>query len=113
MMRKEFRVASSNGMSSYAVVFIRNGDQLYVTCDCKAGALGQACRHKEGLINGDRGLLRVDEDMSEVLKWVQESQVGRAAERLRDAEAGIKIAQTAVKSAKKELADLVNPRQVR
>lgn len=112
-MRKELRVASSDGLSSYAVVFAWDGSNLSVTCDCKAGSLGQGCRHKEGLINGDRSLLLGDEDIGDILGWIETSAVGRAALRLREAEVAVKSAQAEVKSAKKALADLVNPKLTR
>lgn len=106
-MRKGFHVRSSDGVSSYAVMFEYDGSGLQVKCDCKAGMLGQMCRHKERLILGDGSVLSVADDLSDVLRWVAASPVQQAIDAVREAESKTRAAQIAEKSAKKALANLL------
>lgn len=111
-MRRVLRAKSSDGTSSYLVEFKWDERRLEVLCDCRAGVLGQHCRHKEGLIRGDRSLLWDSSDdpvLNEVVSWVRLSPVGTASTQLRDAEATHKAAQVAVKVAKKSLENAMRP----
>lgn len=108
MMHKEFHVLSSDGTSSYRVIFAYDGNNLRVKCDCKAGSMGQACRHKESLLFGDDSVLVEKEDLSGVLSWVLASPVQQAISNLREAEIRAKAAHAVEKSAKKILADMLN-----
>jgi uncharacterized Zn finger protein len=109
MVTKEFAVASSSGSTSYPVRFFWNGKDLHVTCGCKAGILGQSCKHKVALMSGDRSILAVDADLTEVLRWIQDSPVRSALSRLGDAEARVEEAQAEARKAKKCLLDLISP----
>ena len=114
-MIREIQVASSDGASSYLVVFEWNGKDLSVTCNCRAGYLGQACRHKEGLLLGNRLLLPNPKDESilvEILRWVDESPVRNALSNICKAEAELQTAQAAAKAAKKALVVLLNPKKL-
>jgi hypothetical protein len=111
-MRNVLKAKSSDGTSSYSVEFNLDGNRLEVFCDCRAGVLGQHCRHKEGLIRGDRALLLDSSDgavLDEVVNWVRRSPVGTASTQLRDAEEKLKAAQVAVRAAKKSLENAMRP----
>lgn len=70
MTTKEFSVYSSDGVSVYTVVVEWNGKDLSVACDCKAGSLGDWCRHKSGLLNGEEAILATKDNLTDVLQWV-------------------------------------------
>jgi len=111
-MRRVLKAKSSDGTSSYSVEFNWDGNRLEVICDCRAGVLGQHCRHKEGLIRGDHSLLSDSSDgpvLNEVVSWVRLSPVGTASTQLKDAEEKLKAAQVAVKAAKKSLENAMRP----
>lgn len=111
-MRNLFRVNSSDGTSFYSVEFDWDGKQLAVFCDCRAGVLGQHCRHKEGLLLGDPSLLSDSADSERlfvVVDWVRQSSVGLALQQMKDAEARAAVAQASAKAAKKSLEKAMRP----
>ena len=117
MTTKEFNVLSSDGVSAYSVVVEWNGSNLSVACNCKAGALGDWCRHKSGLLNGDESILVVKDNLIDVLQWVKGSSVHSAISHIhvaesqqREAEASLKKAKANVLAAKQVVANLINPR---
>lgn len=111
-MRNVLNARSSDGTSSYSVEFNWDGANLEIFCDCRAGALGRHCRHKEGLILGDKSILMNSSDESaleEILGWVKLSPVAIALAQYRDAEEKLKAAQAAVIAAKKLLENAIRP----
>ncbi|MCJ7552970.1 MAG: hypothetical protein MUO34_03710 [Ignavibacteriaceae bacterium] len=48
--------AKSSSGDHYQVVF-EIDDVIKVTCNCKAGIFSKLCKHKTGIISGDRNLL--------------------------------------------------------
>lgn len=112
MTKSLLKVKSSDGTSSYSVEFNWDGMQLKVSCDCRAGALGQHCRHKDGLLRGDPTLLAdsIDRDwLLEIVNWVCQSPVGVALQRMREAEDRLAVAQASAKAAKKSLEKAMRP----
>jgi len=117
MTTKEFSVYSSDGVSAYTVVVEWNGKDLSVACNCKAGSLGDWCRHKSGLLNGEEANLATKDNLTDVLQWVKASPVYAgmsdihvAENQQREAEALLKKAKAKVQAAKQAVANLVNPR---
>ncbi|TXH15825.1 MAG: hypothetical protein E6R00_06890 [Gammaproteobacteria bacterium] len=116
MTTKEFSVSSSDGSSAYTVVVKWNGHELFVACDCKAGSIGDWCRHKNGLLNGEEAILAVKDNLTDVLQWVNASPVHAAMSDIhiaesqqKDAEVLLKKAKSKVQAAKRAAANLVNP----
>lgn len=116
MTTKKFSVFSSDGVSVYTVVIERNGNDLFVACDCKAGSLGEWCRHKGRLLNGDEAILAVKDDLTEVLEWVRISPVQAAISHIQDLENQQREADALLRKTKKHLmaarkaaAYLINP----
>lgn len=116
MTTKEFSVCSSDGLSAYLVVVKWNGNELSVACDCKAGSLGDWCRHKNDLLNGEEAILAVKDNLTDVLQWVKASPVYAAMSDIhiaesqqKDAEVLLKKAKSKVQAAKRAAANLVNP----
>lgn len=117
MTTNEFSVYSSDGMSAYTVVVKWNGNELSVACDCKAGSIGDWCRHKNGLLNGEESILAAKENLTDVLQWVKASPVYAAMSDIqiaesqqKEAEVLLKKAKSKVQAAKRAAANLVNPR---
>jgi hypothetical protein len=117
MTTKEFSVYSSDGVSTYTVVVKWNGNDLSVACDCKAGLLGDWCRHKSGVLNGQEAILANKCNLIDVLQWVKASPVCAAMSEIhvaekqqREAEASLKKAKAMVLAAKLAAATLINPR---
>ena len=52
MERLQFIVAGSKG-DQYTVIFSREGDNLTASCSCRAGTMGQYCKHRFQLMNGE------------------------------------------------------------
>lgn len=114
MTTKVFSVFSSGGVAQYTVVFEWNGKDLNVVCNCKAGLLGDWCRHKSGLLNGDSALLAVKEDLTDVLQWAKQSPVFAAMSDIKAAELHqkeleilLKKAKSKVQAAKRAAAEMV------
>jgi hypothetical protein len=117
MTAKEFSVFSSDGVSAYTVVVEWNGKDLSVACNCKAGSLGDWCRHKSGLLNGEEANLATKDNLTDVLQWVKASPVCAVMSEIhiaethqREVEALLKKAKAEVQAAKQAVANLVNPR---
>lgn len=115
MPTKKFRALNSEGVSAYTVIVEWNGKDLYVACDCKAGSLGDWCRHKSGVLNGEESILADGDTLTDVLTWVSLSSVSTAIARIReaenqrsDAEASLKKAKANVLAAKKVVMNLIN-----
>jgi hypothetical protein len=117
MTAKEFSVYSSDGVSAYTVIVEWNGKDLSVACGCKAGLLGDWCRHKSSLLNGDETILATKDNLTDVLQWIKASPVYAAMSDIhvaenqqREVEALLKKAKGKVQAAKQVAANLVNPR---
>ena len=80
--QREYRVRSSDGQSSYVVGFWWDGEHLYVKCSCRAGIVGQGCRHKDAILAGDTSVLFEDADIREIAEWIERSAVGFALRRV-------------------------------
>ena len=99
MTIEEFSVYSSDGVSVYTVVVEWNGKELSVACDCKAGSLGDWCRHKSGLLNGEEAILATKDNVTDVLQWVKASPVYAAMSNIHMAENQQKEAEALLKKA--------------
>jgi hypothetical protein len=115
MATKKFSVYSSDGASTYSVVVEWNGKDLSVVCNCKAGSMGDWCRHKGGILNGEEAILAAKDDLTDVLQWVKASPVHaamfsiQAAEiQQKEADAAFKKAKARLQAAKRATADLVS-----
>ncbi len=105
MARLEFTVEGSQG-DAYHVLFERDGSNLNVFCDCKAGLNGLYCKHRFALMDGDVSRLLSDNatDVSRLPKLIAGTDVEAAIADYREAEAAHERANKALKSAKKKLA---------
>jgi hypothetical protein len=115
MPTKVLSVHSSDGVATYTVIVKWDGKDLSVGCDCKAGSLGDWCRHKSGILNGEDAILAAKEDLTDVLQWVKASPVHTAMSNIqsaeiqqKEAEVEFKKAKAKVQAAKRAAADLLS-----
>jgi hypothetical protein len=91
----------------YAVRFIRSGDgNLSASCTCPAGAMGQYCKHRLGILSGDpSGVVSGNaHEVPIIASWLSGSDVERTLRDLADSEAELEAAKKRVAAAKKAVA---------
>jgi len=107
---KQFAVRSSDGTTLYSIVFVREGGGIRVRCNCKAGAMGQMCKHKDGLLLGDATLLADPQkapELREVQTWIAQSELKVLLSAIREAENAAKTAQIRAKQLRQRLAKTI------
>lgn len=100
-----FRVQGSEP-EPYTVTFRRTGNNFTARCTCRAGSLGQVCKHRlsllkqepDGLVSGNEG------DLSRLPIMFVGTNVELAFEELADAEAAAEAAKKELDLRKKALA---------
>lgn len=105
-MEYALNVLSSDGDKTYTVCLDWDGEELAVSCDCRAGQVGQHCKHKDAILRGNYGLVVKEPDnrtMSELTDLIARSAVGSALHRLVEAEVAVAGAQDSLRQAKKSL----------
>lgn len=102
---REFQVQGSEP-SPYKVVFKRNGSDLKARCSCRAGVIGQLCKHRLSILNGDaRAVVSQNTDeVTEVASWLQGSNIADAISEVIVLEAEKKLIEEKLKKAKKLVA---------
>ena len=105
MTRLRFEIQGS-APEPYLVVIERHANNLSATCDCPAGVMGQYCKHRFRLFEGDAsGIVGGDIGrVGEVPSLLEGTDVAKAILVLRRAEDQAKLAKAAVSKAKKDLA---------
>ncbi len=101
----EFLVQGSEA-EPYRVAFRFEDRNCTATCTCRAGQVGQACKHRLGIIWGVVDGLVSDnaDDLVAVRERLPDTDVWDRIERLRDAEEDLADAKARVSVAKKALA---------
>jgi len=83
--------AKSSSGEHYDVVF-EIGEDIKVSCNCKAGVFGKLCKHKTGLLSGDRSFLydlKEEPLLDGLMKLVKISTYSRFINKLISAEQAI------------------------
>ena len=57
------KIKAKSSKGDFYTVTFEIGDKIRISCDCNAGLFGKLCKHKVGLLNGDKSFLfnEVDE----------------------------------------------------
>ena len=99
-----FKVQGSES-DPYVVTFAKDGANLTATCSCRAGKLGQYCKHRLNILLGDTdGMVGGDPaDVAVVVSWLPGSDVEEALQQLAAAEAVAAKAQAEVVGLRKAL----------
>lgn len=90
----------------YKVQFRKSGNNLTAHCTCPAGAVGQICKHRMRILEGDtEGIVSGSEsEVAKAASWLTGSNVETALLELRSAESRLEAAQKEVSTLKKKLA---------
>lgn len=90
----------------YIVRFRKSGSNLTALCTCPAGGVGQCCKHRLRILEGnDEGIVSENaRQVADVAAWLAGTDVANAIEQLRHAEERFNVAKTEVSSLKKKLA---------
>jgi uncharacterized Zn finger protein len=101
-MNREFKILSSDGVTSYAAGFSLEGGIFKIYCGCPAGILGNWCKHKMSLVIEDAKLLGKlePEVVDELLALLRKSQFRKLVEDMIEAEKAEQIAKKKVSDAK-------------
>lgn len=104
MERHEFTIKGS-AEDPYQIVFTRAGGIIVGLCSCPAGQNGMACKHRLGILTGDKKIC-ADLDtacLESVRSWLPGSAIALALEDLAAAEQALAEVQADIKNAKKRL----------
>lgn len=104
-MYAEFLVAGSQP-DPYTVSFRFDGKTLSTECTCKAGLVGQSCKHRLGILSGTTTGIVSDNrsDVSNVVSWVRGTPLEAALRELVDASDDHKRATGRLSKARKAVA---------
>jgi uncharacterized Zn finger protein len=91
----------------YVVRFIRRNDRnLTASCSCPAGAMGQYCKHRFGILGGDAsGIVSNNaHEVPTIVSWLSGSEIEKSLRALTVSEAELEAAKKRVAAAKKAVA---------
>lgn len=92
--------------NDYDVVIKLDGTNLTASCNCKAGEVGQYCKHRISVLSGDFSNI-IDgktEELESIVNQVKNTDVGKALAEVEAIELEIKNLQSKLKRQKKVLA---------
>ena len=101
----KFEVQGSE-VQPYQVVFNKKGNSLNAHCSCRAGQVGQYCKHRLRIIMGEtEGITSGNKEaVLEIQKWFKGTDVEEALKALRESESRLEEAKNEVVIRKKRLA---------
>ncbi len=105
-MEKTLLALSSDGVSSYKVVFRLEKGKCMVECTCPASAVGRFCRHKLGLLAGDDKVLwspKQKPELEELQLWIRDSRVPKLIAQLKEAEKDLERMKKKLAELKREI----------
>ena len=97
--------AKSSSGDYYQVVF-EITEVIKVSCSCKAGTFGKLCKHKTGLLSGNRSLLydlTEESILDELMMYVRRSEYSSLSNELISAEKAVDAAKNFEKKVKHTL----------
>jgi hypothetical protein len=105
----EFLVKGSTE-DPYRVSFAKDGDNLTCLCNCKAGSMGQICKHRTRIFEGElTGVVSENlDDVSTVREWLKGTDVEEALASMEASEAYLFQAKERLKQSKKMVAQAMN-----
>jgi hypothetical protein len=105
-MEKLTFLVQGSGSVPYEVKLRKNGDNLTAICSCPAGSLGQYCKHRFQILEGEaKGIVSENQDQVSLVKqWLRGTDVEAALLDVRVAEKAAEIAKQNLSDAKRKLA---------
>jgi len=103
---RQFLVQGSQSLP-YQVIFKKTGKNLNASCGCRAGIMGQLCKHRLSILNGDNSAVVSDnvDQVEEVALWLMESNVAEAISEIISLETEKKLIEERLKKTKKLVAN--------
>lgn len=104
-----FRIQGSQE-EPYEVAISLSEEALKITCTCKAGSVGQFCKHKMSVLNGDTSALaeRGKDDIQGIPKLVYNTEAINVIKKIEDAEKDIEALKKSQTLLKKYLARITS-----
>lgn len=103
-----FTVASSSGSGDYAVVAVREGERLRMSCECEAADNGMHCKHRINLLVGTPKEQKLTSgnvaDVATLRQWMAGTPLEAALSTVNEAEREIDALKARLSKAKKALA---------
>jgi hypothetical protein len=106
MVKITLKARSSSRPEPYLVVFVWTSKTLSVSCDCRAGELGNICKHKLALLRNDSSILydaAQSDDLRKAFTWVQSTSLPLLLKELEETE---RQTEKTIALAKKQLASI-------
>ncbi len=102
---KKFLVKGS-AESPYEVIFQKDGARLSASCTCAAGGMGQSCKHRLSLLEGNADGVVSDNvfEIGVISTWLSGSTIANAMAEVAAADRDLERAKKAVVKARKNLA---------
>ncbi|MDD5451759.1 MAG: SWIM zinc finger domain-containing protein [Desulfovibrionales bacterium] len=102
--------AKSSSGGTYQVTFAMEGERFSARCTCKAGIMGNLCKHRIALLAGDAKMLANPEqvtDMQRVAEWAKQAGIHQACKEIAEAQSEVARAQEKVKKLKRVLLERI------
>ena len=95
----------------YQVIFFKDAEHLYASCDCKAGSYGRYCKHRIHILNDEKVDIVSDnlDDVATVQSWLYGTELESVFKSVQEAEDVVSEAQRRLSLAKRSLARIMTP----
>jgi len=106
MSEEIFFLVQGSEQEPYRVTFSRKGNNLTARCSCRAGQVGQYCKHRFSIMQGiaDNVVSNNSEMVERIPQMVAGTDVHAAVSALADAETAVELAKKELSRRKKALA---------
>lgn len=110
-MKKITFMVQGSSAQPYEVIFTKGEDAPVATCSCKAALMGQICKHRIRIIEGNsEGVISENiDEIPIVLDWVFGSSLAETLAVLAIAETELEQAKKRVTEAKKNVSSAMRP----
>jgi hypothetical protein len=108
---KEILIRAKSSSSDYYTVICKIQDVITIYCDCKAGSFGKLCKHKMGLLSGDRSFLYDTSQeplLDELERHVKSSEFNNLEKELSQALESSEIAKKNIEHVKRKIEKALN-----
>lgn len=101
----QFIVQSRSSGEVYEITLLKGPEKIAFHCSCPAGSVGQHCKHRLALLDGDdQDVLRASHTVAELQAAIAGSEIAAAIDRMIKQEAVVAAEQAKLKAAKKAVA---------
>jgi hypothetical protein len=105
----EFQIRSKSSGSEYTIKVYGSEELPIIDCSCTAGEMGQSCKHRFALLNGDESeVYDATHPVEDLTARIAGTQLGTCIQNMSDHEKAIADAQAELKRLKKKVAKAMN-----